>query len=531
MLSIIDAYTDEPAGLGVPPYLNTNPRYVAGACEACQEPWEYLTIDDLRAGSQPKGDKLVVIAGIHTPGKYLTKRPGTIGELETLLLRYDGTKFLGGPAGCLGSGEYGGHVAEKPTRFYDYIIDSDIELAIFNYLKSGKPSGKLRTYKELKSFALKGTKLAKKHPDFPSSLICEIETYRGCSRRSYCSFCTEPLRYGKADFRPTEDIIAEVESLYNHGVRHFRLGKQPCFYSYQLKNGKLNPAAIEKLLSRIRQVAPNLKTLHIDNADPGAIASQPDASRAITESIVKHCTPGNIAAFGMESADPRVIEENNLNSDPDQVFEAIKLLNEVGSKRGKNGMPCLLPGLNFVLGLKGETKKTFNLNLDFLRKVLDANLMVRRINLRQVVVFPGTQISDFGNKLIHKHKLQFKHFKYRVRHDIDREMLKRVVPVGTILKDLRTEKHDGGVTFARQIGSYPLLVGIPEKLELDQWLDAKVVSYGYRSITAVPWPLDINTCSKKCLEAVPGIGRKTLQNILINRPLTKEQIEEVTPDF
>ena len=43
--TIIDCYTDEPAGLGVPPYLGTYPRYIAGYLN---EEANYLTIDDLR---------------------------------------------------------------------------------------------------------------------------------------------------------------------------------------------------------------------------------------------------------------------------------------------------------------------------------------------------------------------------------------------------------------------------------------------------------------------------------------------------
>ena len=43
--TILDCYTDEPAGLGVPPYLGTYPRYIAGYLN---EDVHYLTIDDLR---------------------------------------------------------------------------------------------------------------------------------------------------------------------------------------------------------------------------------------------------------------------------------------------------------------------------------------------------------------------------------------------------------------------------------------------------------------------------------------------------
>ena len=43
--TILDCYTDEPAGLGVPPYLGTYPRYIAGYLGGDVN---YATIDDLR---------------------------------------------------------------------------------------------------------------------------------------------------------------------------------------------------------------------------------------------------------------------------------------------------------------------------------------------------------------------------------------------------------------------------------------------------------------------------------------------------
>ena len=68
----------------------------------------------------------------------------------------------------------------------------------------------------------------------------------------------------------------------------------------------------------------------------------------------------NVAAFGVESVDPIVIKNNNLKATKHDVLDAIRIINEIGSKKGKNGMPELLPGLNFVFGLAGETKKTLH---------------------------------------------------------------------------------------------------------------------------------------------------------------------------
>jgi hypothetical protein len=63
------------------------------------------------------------------------------------------------------------------------------------------------------------------------SRISHIETYRGCSRSitGGCSFCSEPSK-GLPRFRTTAAIHQEIAALYKVGVRHFRIGNQPCIF-------------------------------------------------------------------------------------------------------------------------------------------------------------------------------------------------------------------------------------------------------------------------------------------------------------
>ena len=46
--TILDCYTDEASGLGVPPYLGTYPRYIYGQLKTEWHEVSYITIDDLR---------------------------------------------------------------------------------------------------------------------------------------------------------------------------------------------------------------------------------------------------------------------------------------------------------------------------------------------------------------------------------------------------------------------------------------------------------------------------------------------------
>ena len=538
---IIDGYVDEPACLGVPPYMSPYPRYIAGALREHKIPQQdiyYVTIDQLRTSPEDAKNKIVnadlviIIAGMTVPGKYLRASPITLGEIESIFSTVSGTKILGGPI-RLGFSKEGGKAASILGIDVEDVnlAHADIEAFVYDALQSEanirEPENivhRFRTVDEIARWSVNGAFIIKQHPDYPH-LMCELETYRGCGRKLHCSFCTESL-YGVSDYRAVGDVVDEVSALYNAGARYFRIGRQPDLFTYHATDvggdiPKPDPQIIESLYSGIRNVAPELRVLHLDNVNPATIAAYPDESRAIMKTIIQYHTPGDVAALGMETADPKVVAANDLKAMPEDVFDAIKLINEVGGTRGVNGLPELLPGLNFVHGLQGESKKTFEMNYEFMKKVLDSDLLVRRINIRQVMSFPDTPM--FGkDMLVKKHKKLFLKYKEKVRKDIDLPMLRKVVPIGTVLRDVMCEVTDH-ITFGRQLGSYPLLVGIPAKLPIGKFIDVTVTGHGHRSITGIPYPLNINQASMKLIQELPGIGKKQAARIISDVPYESEQ--------
>src|SRR3989338_1815800 len=216
--TILDCYTDEPAGLGVPPYLGTYPRYIAGSLP--ETPY-YITIDDLRLWKKYNGvlkvpkksektssttynltvnykniskildetDTLIVVLGVHVPGKYLSAVPGTLNELIPMIRDLRCKKILTGPA-VFGTQLFGGKFYEKA----DLKIFDKVDYLMFNY-----------PYSKVKNFALTGAKIVKQIPDHR---MIEIETGHGCDIGK-CSFCTEPLK-NKVEFRAKEDVLNEI---------------------------------------------------------------------------------------------------------------------------------------------------------------------------------------------------------------------------------------------------------------------------------------------------------------------------------
>ncbi|HNX18000.1 MAG TPA: radical SAM protein [Methanoregula sp.] len=522
MAVILDGYVDEPACLGVPPYLSPYIRNVAGVLFDREYSVRYFTIDQLRNDPQlisvmGHTGLLVMISGVTVPGKYLGGTPATLTEVEQVgHMARAAKKLIGGPIGFGYAGEGGKKAVRQEITGFDALLSGEPAGALDQYLSGGEPVGTF-DYSLTDPWSVSGAGIITQHPDFPY-VMCELETARGCSHGATggCSFCTEPF-YGRPRYRSVAGVAAEVGALSRFGARHFRVGRQPDILAYGAGEGEYpapRPDLLEQLFSAIRASAPDLKTLHIDNTNPATIARHEEESREALAAIIRHHTPGDVAAFGMETADPAVVAANNLKAQPDEVFRAIEIVNEVGGKR-RDGIPELLPGLNFVCGLAGETPSTYDKNEQFLKRVLDAGLMVRRVNIRQVMPFPGTPV--YTNNTLGKHDRRFKAFKEFVRQKIDLPMLQRVFPIGTVLRDVRIEVS-GEISFGRQPGSYPILAGIPEKIPVRTVIDAVVVDWGMRSVTSLPLPLNVNTMPANVLRWMPGVGKKRVAAVISKRP-------------
>ena len=504
---LVDGYIDDPAALGVPPYISPIVRAIAGAAlDAGADRLEYVTVDMIRRGARiPSADVSVVMSGNTVPGKYLRSMPMSVRELEALFPRLSGWRLIGGSA-----------ADTKIAESFDFVIRKDLAASLYDGMSGKEVGERYRTLDEWNRWMMLGADIVEQHQDFPEPLIAEVESYRGCHRWSTggCSYCIEPLK-GRPLMRSPSDIIAEAQRLRDLGVINLRVGGQTCIVSYGSEDDspvpRPNPEAVAELFEGLKAL--EFDVLHVDNANAAVISSYHDESEQVLETLARCCTDGNVLALGMETADPRVVIENNLNSTSEQVLDAVRTINRIGRERGPNGLPRLLPGINIVCGLDGETADTYRMDMDLLRTVRDEGLMVRRINIRQVL--PIRREFD-----VRVDQRRFKRFKEEVRSDIDRVMLERVAPYGTVLKGVYMEIHDGNTTFGRQIGSYPLLVGIPYKVDLDTFQDVFVTDWGFRSITGVTYPFDINSQPMTALAALPGIGKKRASKIVMERPLS-----------
>lgn len=518
---ILDCYVDEPACFGVPPFISPYPRYLCGALADAgvdESRIEYLTIDDLRKSDYrlDRSYRMVfLIGGAVVPGRYLGSRIGTAAEIRRICGLNPGQHFAVG--GLIS------HVIPGGANVVS--VRKDIEKFAHGFAR-GEAADERRSAREIARWSVLGAAVVRRHPRFPH-ILCEIETSRGCPRESHCSFCSEGL-YGPVEFRETEDIIAEIDALIRAGVSRFRLGRQADILQYRsdcssFTGGFPKPevAPIKELMAQLqeRKNSGLISVLNIDNANPGTIAAFPDESSEILKALAATVTPGDTMALGVESFDDGVVRKNNLKVDAGGAVRAIEIINSIGGVR-VDSIPVLLPGVNLLHGLEGETMETFTTNFRYLSDMLSRGLLIKRINIRQVLPFPGTAAYDRPRSPHRGVDNRFIYYRDRIRAEIEHPMLRLIYPQGTVLRNNQILETRDGYSYGKEIASYSITLKFPVILPEMTFHDAVVLSHRERSLIALPIPIPINSLPQKALELIPGIGKNIASEIIVKRPFT-----------
>lgn len=442
---ILDCYTDEPSGYGVRPYLGTHQTHLSQALSYKNIPHTYLTIDDLRYANGERdnvattnirilnktvnaeraidiinnADTIYLIMGCFVDYKYFSCQPPKSDEVYNYLQNTKASKVL---FYVLGS-ENGLPESYKTSKLATIIDDVCIGNTYRYVSESGKDRSYLRPNYELLS-VISGYKNQildqLTHP-----IIAEIETGTGCDRPT-CRYCIESARHIRPEYRSPESIVNQVKNLYNSGVRHFRLGRQPNLFHYQYNNVE----KFNQLLGGIRENCHDLETLHIDNVNMKGVV-MPHGEEFV-KAVVKYCTDGNAAPFGIESFDDDVRTQTRISGQADEVFKAIEIINKHGTTRGPNGFPKFLPGINLMHNLWGQSAKTHDINMRYLTKILEQGLLIHRLFYR--IMTPNSGVSFSKDSTIMDY---YRQCYSDIQNAFVLPMQSKVYAPGTILKGFR----------------------------------------------------------------------------------------------
>lgn len=465
---ILDCYTDEPSGYGVRPYLGTHQLHLSQALAARGIPHSYLTIDDLRYC-----DRAVPLNSQDTDLTILNRTRN--GDRALDILHKATTIYV--VMGCFVDYSYFSAVPPRSAELYRYLMGTKARKILFYVLGipnlsnadyDNSPLSTLfdhveygNTYRFILEDASPETSLVEPNyhlldsiagvePPLLSQLrfpiIAEIETGSGCNTAT-CSFCIECARPQVPTYRKADSIAKQVSTLYEAGVRHFRLGRQPNFYHFAYQNVE----EMRRLLASIRDQCPNLETLHIDNVNAVSVLTAEGAE--ITKLIVRYCTSGNVAPLGIESFDPAVRAAIRKPGTSEQVMQAIERINEYGAERGPDGFPKFLPGVNLIYGLPGQTHDTRSINLEYLGRILAKGWSTRRLFFRRKTGPSGVSFAEAATS-----SEEYNAWHDEIVRDYVLPMQSRVYPDNVVLRGFREVVAKGGDSYIRTLGTCSIRV-------------------------------------------------------------------------
>lgn len=201
--------------------------------------------------------------------------------------------------------------------------------------------------------------------------FCTIVTSRGCFGK--CIFCVGPLIFGsKVRYRSPESVVDEMENIKRLGFKNINISDDTF-----TANHKHVHAVCELIKSRKLGI-PWVVFARVDTVDKDLLLEMKSA--------------GCIGVlYGVESGDPKVLENCKKGITVDQVMSAVRMTKEAG-------IPQIIT--SFIVGLPRETRDGLIKSLK-LAEGLDSSSCFHFLS-----PYPGTQVyeraNEYGIKILSK---------------------------------------------------------------------------------------------------------------------------------
>lgn len=195
----------------------------------------------------------------------------------------------------------------------------------------------------------------------------------GCRRP--CAFCAIPGIKGTAVSRPVEQILADARYLQSRGVKEINLIAQDTTdYGHDLgfKDG------LASLLASLAPAVPDVAWLRILYAYPGYITD------SLIEVMAGHPQILPYIDMPLQHADPKILRSMRRPANLDWVYRTVDQL--------RDRMPGLALRTTFIVGYPGETDRSFQKLLDFIREI-----RFDRVGVFKYSFEPGTSAEALGD--------------------------------------------------------------------------------------------------------------------------------------
>lgn len=244
-----------------------------------------------------------------------------------------------------------------------------------------------------------------------------VSIMEGCSK--YCSFCVVPYTRGEEISRPLDDVLAEIDSLAEQGVREINLlGQNVNGYRGEKHDGTI--CRFSELLHYVS---------HIDGIDRIRFTtSHPlEFTDDIIDAYAKIPKLVNHLHLPVQSGSNRILQAMKRNHTIDIYINQINKLRAV--------RPDILLSSDFIIGFPNETDEDFNDTLQLARD-LDFDHSYSFIYSKR----PGTPAADLPDNVdLATKKARLATFQQVI---LDSTFAKTRAMIGTVVPVLVEEKSD-----------------------------------------------------------------------------------------
>ncbi|MFV9989127.1 MAG: tRNA (N6-isopentenyl adenosine(37)-C2)-methylthiotransferase MiaB [Coxiella endosymbiont of Dermacentor nuttalli] len=250
-----------------------------------------------------------------------------------------------GVGGCVASQE--GDSILKRAPFVDVIFGPQTLHRLpelINTVVQSKKSIVDVTFPEVEKF----DRLPESHSDGPSAFVSIME---GCSK--YCTFCVVPYTRGEEISRLFDDIIAEVVSLTQQGVREITLlGQNVNNYQGLMHDGQIADLA---LLIRHLAAIEEVKRIRFTTSHPSAFSENLIDAYATESKLANHLH------LPIQSGSDQILAAMKRN------YTALEFKSKIHKLRKIR--PDISISSDFIIGFPGETEEDFQATINLIHEI------------------------------------------------------------------------------------------------------------------------------------------------------------------
>ncbi|NNM60294.1 MAG: tRNA (N6-isopentenyl adenosine(37)-C2)-methylthiotransferase MiaB [Legionellales bacterium] len=248
-------------------------------------------------------------------------------------------------AGCVASQE--GELIIRRAPYVDVVLGPQTLHRLPDLLKQRKTSLKPVidiSFPEIEKF----DHLPEPKADGPTAYVSIME---GCSK--YCTYCIVPFTRGEEISRPLDDVIAEVYTLAEQGVKEITLlGQNVNDYQGTMHNGEIADLA---LLIHYIAAIDTIERIRFTTSHPWAFNDNLIRAYAEEPKLANHLH------LPVQSGSNRILGMMKRNYTVEQYIEKIAKLKQV--------RPDITVSSDFIVGFPTETDEDFKATMDLIHTI------------------------------------------------------------------------------------------------------------------------------------------------------------------